>query len=185
MKKWFFVPILLVIVLGAGGFFFSSSQQKLKGVTSYESCANAGFAIMDSYPPRCRTSDGRTFTQDIGNELRFHDEILVEHPRPNQKIDSPLAIKGRARGLWFFEAQFSAELFDANNKSLGVAIITAEGDWMTEDFVSFTGELSFEKPTTEKGILKLRNANPSGLPEKQKELIMPIYFTSLSSEKEK
>ncbi|GEM_PF-4765527 len=52
---------------------------------------------------------------------------------------------------------------------------------MTENFVPFTGALQFKKPTTEKGILKLRNANPSGLPEKQKELVMPILFTSFSS----
>ncbi|GEM_PF-5634089 len=106
MKKWIFVPILLVIILGVSGFVFYRNQQKLKAVTSFESCADAGFEIMDSYPPRCRTSDGRSFTQDIGNELSFHDEILIENPRPNQKVGSPLKIKGKARGHGFLKPSF-------------------------------------------------------------------------------
>lgn len=39
------------------------------------------------------------------------------------------------------------------------------------DLVPFTGELSFKKDAHTKVTLIIRNDNPSGLPENQKELI--------------
>lgn len=191
MKK---LLIFALIILAAIGAVFAYSQyqgqQRVKAINSFEECAGAGFPVMESYPAQCRTSDGKTFTQNINGDQNqnenqnqdgqqdddLSDLIVVDTPQPNQKITSPLRISGKARGPWFFEANFSAELFDANNKSLGIAIITAEGEWMTEDFVPFSGELSFETPSTEKGKLVIKNANPSGLPENEKELVMPVLF---------
>ncbi len=34
-------------------------------ITNFEECAAAGNPIMESYPPRCMTKDGRSFTQDV------------------------------------------------------------------------------------------------------------------------
>ena len=36
-----------------------------KIVTSFEECMNAGNPVMESYPRRCRTSDGREFTERV------------------------------------------------------------------------------------------------------------------------
>ena len=176
MKKLLIVVLILVLAVGVFAYRQYTKQAQISKINSFEECTAAGFPISESYPPQCRTSDGRSFTQNIGNENKYIDEIIVENPRPNQKIASPLEIKGRARGTWYFEANFSAELFDANDKRLGTAIITARGDWMTEDFVPFTGELSFDTPATEKGRLIIRNANPSDFPENSKELIIPVAF---------
>jgi hypothetical protein len=176
MKKILLLAIVLLLAVGAFfGYQYYLQQQRVKAISSFEECAEM-FSVMTSYPGQCRTSDGRHFVQDIGNELEYHDEISVANPRPNQRISSPLQIKGQARGPWYFEASFNAELFDGNNKSLGTAILTAEGEWMTEEFVPFSGTLQFESTATENGTLKIRNANPSGLPENQKELIMPVQF---------
>lgn len=131
---------------------------------------------MDSYPPRCVTSDKRSFTQNIGNELELRDEILISSPRPNQVIHSPLRVTGKAVGSWFFEASFTAELFDANNHMVGKTVLRAQGDWMTTTFVPFAGALSFEKPQTATGTLKIKNANPSGDPQRDKILTMPVKF---------
>jgi hypothetical protein len=48
---------------------------------------------------------------------------------------------------------------------------------MTEEFVPFTGEVSFTKGEAKRGTLIFRNDNPSGLAENQKELVMPVRFT--------
>lgn len=166
-------------MLSVGTLFFILSYQKeekVKSITSFQKCVEAGFPVLESYPPQCYTSDGRVFTQYIGNELDYKDEMLIEMPRPNQIIKSPQKITGRARGNWFFEAQTSGELYDEENRLLGTVIITANGDWMTTDFVPFSGELSYTTPQTEIGTLKIYNANPSGLPENQKELVIPVAF---------
>jgi hypothetical protein len=104
------------------------------------------------------------------------DLIQVENLNAYEKISSPLVIRGQARGYWFFEASFPIKLFDANGELLSVAIAQADGDWMTEDFVPFEVELSFNLPTTKTGIIVLEKDNPSGLPEHADELRIPIEF---------
>lgn len=178
MMKKIIVILVLVVCIGVGYFGFQQYQkaEEIKKISSFEECTAAGFPTQDSYPGQCRTSDGRTFTQEIGNELSFTDLITISNPRPNQSIVSPLKISGQARGTWFFEATFPVEVFDANNKSLGKGFATAQGEWMTEDFVPFTAEITFEKPTTPKGMVIINNANPSGLFENEKELVIPVVF---------
>ncbi|MDO8269823.1 MAG: Gmad2 immunoglobulin-like domain-containing protein, partial [Candidatus Levybacteria bacterium] len=153
-----FVTILVIIGV-FGAFYFFKQQQKIEGISSFEECADAGFPIMESYPSQCRTSNGKNFTQEIGNELSLVDEISIVFPRPNQIIFSPLQVSGKARGAWYFEGSFSGELFDDNKKLIGTVVLQALGEWMSEDFVPFVGELKFETPNTSKGKLILKNAN--------------------------
>lgn len=109
--------------------------------------------------------------------------ILISSPKSNEKIKSPLKIEGRARGFWYFEAQFPAELYDANNNFLGRAILRAKDDWMTENFVPFEGELSFSPPATSSGTLKFLSDNPSGLPENQKVFEVQVQFEKVPLKK--
>jgi len=34
-------------------------------ISSFEECAAAGNPVLESYPPRCKTADGKTFTQSL------------------------------------------------------------------------------------------------------------------------
>ena len=102
--------------------------------------------------------------------------IKINNPRPNQTIQSPLAISGEARGYWFFEASFLIKLFDENNNLITTAVAKAQGDWMTENFVPFEADLNFSQPSAEKGFLVLEKDNPSGLSENADELRIPIKF---------
>src|SRR3989344_8635370 len=104
------------------------------------------------------------------------DLIVVEKPKSGELVESPLLINGRARGYWYFEASFPVRIFDDNGVELGVAIAQAGGEWMTEDFVPFVAILEFKKPSTKKGVLVLQKDNPSGLPEHDAELRIPIVF---------
>ena len=154
------------------------SQVEIDGnITDFESCSEAGNAVMESYPRQCRTGDGRLFVEDIGNELEKIDLVRVDFPRPQQKISSPLRISGQARGFWFFEASFPVSLFDAQGRVLAQGLATAQTDWMTEDFVSFEAELEFENQTSgSRGTLVLEKDNPSGLPENEDSLEVPVVF---------
>lgn len=144
-------------------------------ITSFEECAAAGNPIMESYPRQCRIN-GITFTENIGNELEKSDLIIVDNPRPNQKIISPLIVTGQARGYWFFEASFPVELLDENGMLITQGIATAKDEWMTEEFVPFEAKLEFEKQSVQSGRLLLRKDNPSGLPEYDDVLEMIIKF---------
>ncbi len=149
-------------------------------IASFAECVAAGYPVMESYPEQCQTANGQTFSRNIGNELEKADLILTDNPRPNQSIASPLAVTGEARGPWFFEATFPITLVDDNGKELVRTFAEADGDWMTEDFVPFSANLTFNSPTTKTGQLILEKANPSGLPEQADTLIIPIIFSSFS-----
>ncbi len=47
---------------------------------------------------------------------------------------------------------------------------------MTADFVPFKVKLIFSPPTTAAGTLVLKKDNPSGLPEHDDELRIPVAF---------
>ena len=182
MKRCAIVSILLLLIVVVFYLFvfrnwnISDDGISLKEISSFDDCVSAGFGVLESYPSQCRTSDGRSFTQDIGNELEMLDLIKVDNPRPNTLLISPLEIKGAARGTWFFEAQAGAKLLDEDGEEVATGIVQTEGDWMTGEFVGFSGELLFERQESGKGTLVLENANPSGLPENQIQLIIPVIF---------
>ncbi len=108
--------------------------------------------------------------------LPYSDEIQVATPAQNEKVISPIKITGKAKGSWYFEGTFNAELFDSNNALLGNVQVNAKGDWTSEDFVPFEGDLTFSSPATKNGILVIKKDNPSGLPENDKMLTIPVVF---------
>ena len=109
--------------------------------------------------------------------IEIEKPIRVTTPTPHAEITSPLLITGEARGPWFFEASFPVVLTDWDGLIITQGFATAQDDWMTEDFVPFTVTLEFEKPDYGKnGTLILQKDNPSGLPENDDALEIPVVF---------
>jgi hypothetical protein len=183
VRKVLFIILAVIAVIGLVWYApFDKSpghvvtNDEVEETQSFEECVEEGNPVMESYPPTCRTKSGKTVTQNVGNGEVLHDKIRVESPQANQKIKSPLVVEGEARGVWYFEADFSAKLLNEDGEVIGQGIMTAEGEWMTEEFVPFKGEITFEKPKGEKGKLVLEKSNPSGLPEHAESLIVPVEF---------
>jgi len=110
-----------------------------------------------------------------------NDLIILENLWESKEITSPLIVEGRARGAWYFEGNFPLILTDWDGKIIAEGYATAQGEWMTEDFVPFKGTIEFEKPEVIKGVLGrgaliLKKNNPSGLPEYDDALEVPILF---------
>lgn len=106
-----------------------------------------------------------------------HGDIIVSTPASLEVIGSPLTVEGMARGTWFFEASFPMTLVDWDGKIIGQGIAQAQDDWMTEKLVPWKGEIEFIKPPFDKrGYLILQKDNPSGLPEHDDSIEVPILF---------
>ena len=106
-----------------------------------------------------------------------NDLIFLDSPLPRANISSPLTIKGRARGTWFFEGDFPVILLDAQYKKIAESYATAKDEWMTEDFVDFEGTLKFKGSVSgQKGTLILRKDNPTGLTKFDNFLAIPVNF---------
>jgi hypothetical protein len=94
------------------------------------------------------------------------EPVVLESPKPGARISSPLTVTGVAIGPWFFEASFPVELRDEQGNVIAQHFVTAQTDWMTTDYVRFSGTLIFTKPAQgTAGKLILKKDNPSGLPE--------------------
>ncbi len=134
-----------------------------------------GYPILETFPRQCKTPDGEAFTEYLGNIPEKADLINVESPGPSQEINiSPVQIKGRARGTWFFEGSFPIEIRDNGGNLLASGVAQAEGDWMTEEFVPFSASVPIGSGFNGEANLILRKDNPSGLPELDDELHFPI-----------
>ncbi len=172
---------LVLVVLGAGLYFFATRPSG-PTVTSFSECEAAGYAVSDTAPRTCTTPDRVTFTESVAAptetpQVGTTDErVRLVTPRVGETVGSPLAIEGEARGTWYFEGSFPVRLEDASGLVLAQGIATAKGEWMTEDFVPFTAELTWE-PQSGPATLILERDNPSGLPENAASVRVPLTLT--------
>lgn len=109
----------------------------------------------------------------------LHDLIRVTTPTQQSAISSPVTITGTARGTWFFEASFPISIVNWDGLIIGEGIATAGGDWMTEDFVPFTASITYtidQEAPYNRGAIILKKDNPSGLPEHDAAIEIPVFF---------
>ena len=123
--------------------------------------------------------------QSNNNFVTFEKGIVVSIPKENEVISSPLKIEGYVNGDgWVgFEGQVGVvRLFDENDKELGLAILTADGEWM-QTKINFKTTLWFDYPGEGQGKLVFYNENPSGESEKNKTFTLSVKLQKSSSAK--
>ena len=173
--------LLAIIVVGSFFLFFGVDEtpNNTMPVTTFEECVAAGNAVMESYPRQCVSQDGEHFVEHIGNVLEKTDLIRLDSPRPNDTVESPLSITGEARGYWFFEASFPVVLTNWDGLIIAEGFATAQDEWMTTEFVPFEATLTFTvdpEVYSNRGTLILQKDNPSGLPENDDALEIPVIL---------
>lgn len=104
------------------------------------------------------------------------DIIIIDSPKPYQKVQVTIIIKGKAKGSFFFEGTFPIRIEDENGNLIVSDYIMTKENWMTENFVSFETHFYFEKGNLRKGFIIFEKANPSGLLENKFEIRIPLYF---------
>ncbi|HEY1041193.1 MAG TPA: GerMN domain-containing protein [Candidatus Paceibacterota bacterium] len=175
MNKTTSIIIGIVIILLVG-FAIVVSGKKANApvaITNFEECVAAGNPIQESYPERCTTPDGLSFTKQIDpNDMSQF--IVPNNPQPNGEISSGIELTGKAN--WYFEGSFPVYLLDANGVEMTATPATAQGEWMTSELTPYKAVLNYSTPTTPTGTIVLHNDNASGLPENDKEVRIPVKF---------
>jgi len=110
------------------------------------------------------------------NNGKTVEVVTVDEPVPHGRITSPLVVRGKVAGSWFFEASFPIEVLDERRRNIGVSFGTARGDWMTEKPVAFTASVRFKAPAGDRGYVVLHRANPSDERENDASVEIPIRF---------
>jgi len=158
MNKILWAVVIIAVIVGGYLFFFA------KPIVAPE--------IPDDQPAMTAS-----YIPESSREM-----IVVSSPASGDIITSPLAIQGKARGYWFFEASFPVRLLDDNGNIVAQGIAETSLNWMTEDFVDFRANLEYNKPATEKGMLVLEKDNPSDMPENDGAVLIPIVFGKAAQE---
>lgn len=109
--------------------------------------------------------------------------VIIDTPKPGASVTSPLKISGKIRGNWTFEANAPISIVDWDGKIVGEGHGTTKADWMTTDFVPFEAVVEFTRPVnvtkgtfSEHGTLIFKKDNPSGLPQNDAAVEIPIIF---------
>ena len=92
------------------------------------------------------------------------EKVKVTLPFPGATVLKEFIVTGEARGVWFFEASFPVEVRDPEGNVVGRGLATAEGEWMTEEFVPFSAPVTIENYSGPATLVLIKD-NPSGLPE--------------------
>lgn len=177
------VRTVLIILFSICGiiYYYKSTHPKTKIDTTDDSVTATTTASTTATSTEVSTTTTKisTTTATTTQITNISDLIKVSAPTKNSTITSPLIVKGQARGNWFFEASFPVVLKDSDGKIITTTHAQADGDWMTTDFVPFTATVTFKMATDSQiksGILILKKDNPSGLPENDNSVEIPIIL---------
>lgn len=121
-------------------------------------------------------SDGTQNNPSLNYENASSDMIVVEAPQPGTVLPKEFTISGTARGNWFFEASFPIQVTDQQGNTIYEGFATASGEWMTTDFVPYSGTVSLAGAYSGLATLILKKDNPSGLPENDASVSFPIVI---------
>jgi hypothetical protein len=157
---------ILAVGLVAGVVFIWAEYPSIKNESNLEQQASVS------------TTTPTTISEPVKNA---QDTIEVLVPQIKQVVSSPFLVTGKAKGMWFFEASFPIKILDQDGTLLGTGIATAQGNWMTEDFVDFKSIIEFTSPKGKTGNIIFMKDNPSGLPENDESFIIPITFSQAAS----
>lgn len=90
--------------------------------------------------------------------------IVVSSIKEGDTIDATngFTVTGKAVGNWYFEATAPMYIYANDGTPLGGNYMRAQGEWMTESFVDFKGEIPpFLTHGAKKGYVLFENSNPS------------------------
>lgn len=178
--------IVIVIVGAMAAWYFASvafnnsmtDKGEVNEILSFADCEKAGYPVMESHPRRCSTPDGRTYAEELAVKPTYknasEDMIKVDLPEPGAVTGKEFSIIGTARGGWYFEASFPVQVLAEDGTILAQGPATAQGDWMTSEFVPFRIDIKVPASYIGPATVVLKNDNPSGLPENDASVSFPI-----------
>lgn len=121
-------------------------------------------------------ADTITTTTTPSEDEPLHAQVSVTAPRENATVSKSFTVRGRAPGPWYFEASFPVQVRDKSGNLLASTHADAQTDWMTTDLIPFEAVVNITESYAGPAILVLLRDNPSGLPENDDALEVPIVI---------
>lgn len=151
-----------------GGGTFTVSTETCTPATAPASGSTAG-----------TSSAGTSTVRAVFTPATAANDITVDSPIVNATLhpSTPIQVSGMAKGTWFFEGSFPVALTDSKGKVISTGVVKSQGTWMTESPVKFLGSISYPQQLLgARGYVVLRKDNPSGLPQNDASVKIPVIF---------
>lgn len=156
--KTFFIAVVVALVAFAAGVWYAREYSTPEPVTQ------------NTPPPVIMPTAQATY---INASV---DKIVVTAPLPGAIVGNTFAVSGKARGGWYFEASFPLNVLSLTGTRLVEMPVQAQGEWMTAEFVPFSAQVTILANYKGAATLVLKNDNPSGLPENDASISIPIVI---------
>ena len=120
------------------------------------------------------TSDNNPPSTPAPNATPLHEKVVVTYPKANESVPKKFTVTGKAPGNWFFEASAPVMVVTPDSDKVFQGHAETLGDWMTTELVDFKAEVSVNPAYSGPATLVFLKDNPSGLPENDDSLEIPI-----------
>lgn len=158
---WFIIVIILLAIIGVLGWIIMKQP-----------------ATILTPPSTTQTQTPTTTAPSVAAEpdptQPLSARVTVTEPAAEALVGDTFTVSGKAPGNWYFEASFPIQVRDADGNVIGRAHGNAQSDWMTTELVSFTTTVHIEGGYKGPATLILLRDNPSGLPENDDSVSIPI-----------
>jgi hypothetical protein len=161
---WVLIVVLLIIIAGMAWMLFVTPAPTDTGTTSTSTTTGTN----------TETNGGTNGSTTNPNLAALHDRVVVDAPKSGQTVFQSFTVTGKAPGGWYFEASFPIKVVDSQGNTIAQGPATALSDWMTSEDVAFKADLKLTNNYSGPATLVLMNDNPSGMPENQDSVSIPI-----------
>jgi len=104
------------------------------------------------------------------------DDLISFSIWPDAKVHGVVSYRGTIKGAYFFEGNILVGIAGMDKKIIFQSNGIAKTDWMTSGPVDFEGNIDFSKAPLGPAYLEIHNDNASGLPENDKNVLIPIII---------
>jgi len=111
----------------------------------------------------------------VGISTNSNRSLVVNIPKPNSVIVSPMHVQGSAKSMWFFEGSFPVRIEDDEGNILGQGSVSPSLDSMKKKMVPYVADVVFERGDKVKGFVVLTKDDLGGLLKVESRKI-PVLF---------
>lgn len=161
--SWLLITVVLIAIIA--------------GLVWYIMIQPATIVHTDSTPIATTTQPQTTpVNTTTSATLPLSAHVSVTEPVSGGTVGKTFTVSGKAPGNWYFEASFPIMVRDSNDKVIARTHGNAQGDWMTTNLVAFTATVNIEAAYKGSATLILLRDNPSGMPENDDSVSIPIVI---------
>lgn len=131
--------------------------------------------ILLSMPAPAGNGNATTISTSTDQTGALHDRVVIDAPKSGATVPKSFSVTGKAPGNWYFEASFPIEVLDPSGNTVATGHGEALSDWMTTADVAFKAEIQVQSYTGPATLVLMRD-NPSGLPENDDSISLPIVI---------